>query len=118
MRFRFLFHVAPVAGANENAFLHAGVPAALQVNQFVPDKKALCEVEVEFIARIEKKLWGWLASAAGLIRRFGRKINLLEAHAIAREFGAQMGVNVFYVRNGEITAAHAGLIGNDEKFKA
>ena len=51
---RFVF--AAVAGADEDAALHAGVPAAFDVRNLVADHVAGGEVDVEFVAGIEQHL--------------------------------------------------------------
>src|SRR5512138_2421 len=71
-----LLHLRPIARPHEDALPDASVPAALQVDQLVADHIALCEVEAELVAGIEEKLRAGLATAAWLLRRFGREVDL------------------------------------------
>ena len=114
--FRFVaFHFRAVAGADENTLFHAGIPAAFQVNQLVADHETFREVQIKFIPRVEQKLRRRLAAAARLVGRFGRDVNFLEAHAVARELAGKMLVHAFRVGQREIAAPDAGLVGDDER---
>ena len=75
------------------------------------------QVHAEFIARVEQKLRRRLAAAAGLVGRFGRNVNFLKTHAVARQFAAQMLVHALHVRKCEVAAPDAGLVGDDEQFE-
>src|SRR5439155_23411452 len=74
--------------------------------------------DAEFVAGVEEELRRGLASAALLLRRFGRDVNFLNAHAVLCELFDQPVVHAFHVGHCEIAAADAGLIGNDEQLEA
>src|SRR5204863_9029468 len=113
-----LLHPGAVAGADEDALLDPGVPAALQVDQFVPDHVGLAEVQAKLVPGIEEKFRTGFAAAAGLLWRFGREVDLLKAHAFRREHLAKPGVDSFHVLEGVIAPADAGLIGDDDEEEA
>ena len=57
-----------------------------------------------FIARVEEKLRRGLATAAGLVRRFRRDINLLETPTVAGEFTAEVAMDLFDIGQREVAA--------------
>ena len=85
---RRALQLRPVPGADEQTLLHAGIPAAFQINQLVANHIALRQVHAELIARIQQELRRRLAAAAWRIGRLGRDVNLLEAHAFAAQVPA------------------------------
>src|SRR2546423_6722023 len=53
---RALLHFRAITSSHQNAFFHAGVPTAFQIDQFVSDHITLRKIDPKLIARIEKKL--------------------------------------------------------------
>src|SRR5689334_19822887 len=72
-----------VASPNKDRALHAGIPAAYQINQLVADHVALLQVQAEFIPCVKEELRRGFASATGLIRRFWCDVDFFEAHTLA-----------------------------------
>src|SRR6185437_1935400 len=106
------FQFRAIAGANEEAFFDAGVPTGFQINQLVANHVTVEKVEMIFIAGVVKTLRRWFPSAAWLIRRFGCDVDFFKAHAALSENTAEMLVDAFDVREREVAAANAGLVGN------
>ena len=103
-----------VAGADEETFFYAGIPAALEVNEAVTDHVALGEVEIELVASVEKELRGGFSAAAGLVGGFGCDVDFFEGNAVALQLLKEMAIDALDIGHGEKTASHAGLVGDDE----
>ena len=56
MRRVLAFGFPPVTGADEDALLHARIPATFEVNPLVPDQERLSKVQAELIPGVEQKL--------------------------------------------------------------
>ena len=53
---RGAFDLRPVPGPHQDAFPDSGIPAALEVREFVADHVAAREVQAEFVAGVEQEL--------------------------------------------------------------
>src|SRR5688572_21094797 len=108
------FDLCAVAGAHEQRALQSAVPAAGQINELVADHIAPPKIYSKFIARVEEKFRGRFAAPAGLVRRFGRDVDFLEMDAGAFQFFDKVPVHVLNIRQAEISAADAGLVGDNK----
>src|SRR5262245_40951855 len=112
-----LLHRGSVACPHQKTLAHTRVPAALQINEFVPDHEAARQLEAEFVPSIKEELRAGLASPAGLFWSFGRKIDLREPHAVFGQLGAQPGVDPHLVIQGVNSSADTRLICDDAQEK-
>ena len=72
---------------------------------------------MEFVAGVEEELWGRFAAAAAGIRCFGGDVDLFETNSMTGKVLGEALVDTFDVLKGEVAAAHAGLVGNDEELE-
>lgn len=109
---------AAVAGAHEQASGAAGVPAGFEIDELVADDVAPGEVEIEVLGGLLEEGGRGFASAARLIGGFRGDVEAVEGHVFGGEFRLDVGVDAIHVGHGEVTAADAGLVGDDEEEEA
>src|SRR5512140_2815777 len=104
------FRFSAVAGTDENTPLYPRIPAALKVDQLVPDQVTLSQIHPQLVPGIKQKLRGRLSTAARDVGGFRRKINPVDPRSGFSEFIEQPFVDPLNIGEREVATADAGLV--------